>query len=90
MTTSVFAPPTDCSSLVPEAWDEPVDDAAAPVEGETDLATLKSWIGFAVQQTANKRKEFDRAKASRDIIRRCEERDRAAVKRAEPKFLGIF
>lgn len=65
-------------------------DAAAPREGETALDTLKSWIGFAGAQTAGKRTEFERAQAARGIIKRCEERDRAAIERARPKFLGVF
>jgi len=67
-----------------------VPDAPAPRESETVLDTLKSWIGFAGAQTAGKRTEFERAQAARAIIRRCEERDRAAIERAKPKFLGIF
>jgi len=54
------------------------------------LDTLKSWIGFGGAQTAGKRTEFERAQAARVIIRRCEERDRAAIEGAKPKFLGLF
>ncbi len=89
-TTSVFAPKSSCSDLLDGTWETPVPDAAAPREGETVLDTLKSWIGFAGAQTAGKRTEFERAQAARAIIRRCEERDRAAIERAKPKFLGIF
>jgi len=71
-------------------WEEPVPDAAAPREGATPLDTMKSWIGFAGAQTAGKRTEFERAQAARTIIRNCEERDRTAIERARPKFLGVF
>jgi hypothetical protein len=67
-----------------------VPDAPAPRQGPTDLETLKSWIGFAGAQTAGKRTEFERAQAAREIIKRCEQRDRTAVDRARPKFLGLF
>lgn len=90
VTTSVFAPESSCSQLLDGTWETPVPDAAAPREGETDLDTLKSWIGFAGAQTAAKRTEFERAQAARGIIKRCEERDRAAIERARPKFLGVF
>ncbi|MDZ4272763.1 MAG: hypothetical protein U0975_08835 [Erythrobacter sp.] len=89
-TTSVFAPKSSCSDLLDGTWEQPVADAAAPRQGATDLDTLKSWIGFAGAQTAGKRSEFERAQAARAIIRRCEERDRTAIERARPKFLGLF
>lgn len=71
-------------------WEQPVPDASAPREGDAPLDTLKSWIGFAGAQTAGKRTEFERAQAARAIIKRCEERDRTAIERAKPKFLGLF
>jgi len=89
-TTSVFAPKSSCSDLLDGTWETPGPDAAAPREGATDLDTLKSWIGFGGAQTAGKRTEFERAQAARAVIRRCEERDRTAIDRAKPKFLGIF
>lgn len=90
VSTSVFAEGGDCSALVAGLWEEPVPDAPAPRAGPTDLDTLKSWIGFAGAQTAGKRTEFERAQAVRGIIKRCEERDRRAIEKARPKFLGLF
>lgn len=90
VTTGVFASKTSCSDLLDGTWETPMPDAPAPRQGLTDLETLKSWIGFAGAQTAAKRTEFERAQAARDIIKRCEQRDRAAVDRARPKFLGLF
>jgi len=90
VSTSVFAPKSSCSDLLDGTWETPVPDAAAPREGATDLDTLKSWIGFGGAQTAGKRTEFERAQAARAIIKRCEDRDRAAIERAKPRFLGIF
>jgi hypothetical protein len=89
-TTSVFAPKSSCSDLLDGTWETPVPDAAAPREGATPLDTLKSWIGFGGAQTAGKRTEFERAQAARAIIKRCEERDRAAVNKARRKVLGLF
>ncbi len=90
VSTSVFAPKSSCSELLDGTWETPVPDAAAPREGATPLDTLKSWIGFAGAQTAAKRTEFERAQAARAIIKRCEDRDRTAIERARPKFLGIL
>lgn len=90
VSTPVFAPTTDCSALVEGTYDKPVPDASAPVEGPTVLDTLKSWIAFALGQTAAKQTEFERAQAARAVIKRCEERDRKAVQRARPKVLGVF
>ena len=89
-TVSVFAPKNSCSQLLEGTWETPVADAPAPREGTTPLDTLKSWIGFAGAQTAGKRTEFERAQAARRIIGNCEDRDKAAIERAKPKFLGIF
>ena len=88
--TSVFAGKTDCSSLLDGTWEQPVADAPAPREGADTLETLKNWIGFAGAQTANKRTEFERAQAARQVIQRCEAMQRAAIENAKPKFLGIF
>jgi len=90
VTTSVFAPKSSCSELVPTAWSKPIPDAAAPVQGETVLDTLKSWINFGGEQTAKKASEFERAQAGRGITQRCEDRDKAAIEKSKPKFLGVF
>lgn len=45
---------------------------------------------FADAQTGQLDKSNDRYGAAVGIIERCEERDRVAIKRAKPKFLGIF
>lgn len=90
VSTSVFAPKSSCSQLLDGTWEAPVADAPAPRAGADDLDTLKSWIGFAGAQTAGKRSEYERAQAAREVIRRCEDRDRTAIDRARPKFLGVF
>lgn len=90
VTTSVFAPKTSCSELIADTWNTPVPDAAQPVEGPTDLDTLKNWINFGVKQTAGKHTEFERSQAKTGIISRCEVRDQKAIEKSKPKFLGIF
>lgn len=79
--TTVFVPSISCSSLVPKTWNSPVDDAPAPKEGTTVLDTLKSWIQFGTAQTANKRIEYDRATQTKAIIRQCEDRWNASIKK---------
>ena len=90
MTNSVYAPKTDCTTLIPSEWDKPIEDAPTPIEGPTVLDTLKSWIGFGVAQTGKKKNEFERAVQSRGIIKRCIERDQKAVEKSKPKVLGII
>jgi len=48
------------------------------------------WIAFADAQTGQLDKANDRYTAAAGIIERCEARDREAVKRNRPRFLGIF
>ncbi len=90
VSTTISADTSSCSDLLDGTWEDPVPDAAAPREGASVLDTLKSWIGFGVAQTANKQTEFERAQAARQIIKRCEERNREAVKNARRKLLGVF
>jgi hypothetical protein len=89
-TTTISATPSACSDLLEGTWQDPVPDAAAPQQGPTDLDTLKNWIVFGLAQTTGKRTEYERAQAARTITRRCEGRERTAISRAKPKFLGIF
>lgn len=84
----IYAPKTSCSQLVEDVWNDPIPNAPAPVEGPTDLDTLKSWINFAVAQTAGKKTEYERGKAKVEIIQRCEVRDQQAIEKAQPH--GLF
>jgi len=52
--------------------------------------TVGDWIVFGDAQTAQLDKANDRQSATIGIIERCEARDKAAVKKSRPKFLGIF
>lgn len=47
-------------------------------------------MAFADAQTGQLDKANDRTTAVIGIVERCEERDRKAVDKARPKFLGIF
>lgn len=97
----IVAADTPCSALVPETWLDGVDGAPEPapagpepgtLQGKLDqaIAELKKWIGFAVD-TDNRRVQANaRTRDSVGIISRCENRDAAAVKAAQPKVLGVF
>lgn len=74
-----------CSTLLPDEWRKGVDGAPLP-----DGDTVGDWIAFGDAQTGQLDKANDRYKAAVGIVARCEERDRAAVKRSRPKVLGIF
>ncbi len=89
MSTSVFAPTTSCSSLVPDEFRERTEHTPAPEKGADPLDTLKNWINFGVGQTAKVEDSDDRRIAAIGIIERCEERDREAIKRAAPGKLNL-
>lgn len=74
-----------CSSLLPGEWREPVPGAPLP-----DGQSVGDWIAFGDAQTGQLDKANDRTVSAIGIVERCEARDREAVKRARPKFLGIF
>jgi hypothetical protein len=48
------------------------------------------WIAFSDAQTGQLDTANGRTADAIGIIERCEQRDAAAIKRARPKFLGIF
>lgn len=74
-----------CSSLLPPDWAEGVAGAPLPA-GDT----VGDWVQFADAQTGQLDKSNDRYRAAVGIVSRCEARDRAAVERSRPKFLGLF
>lgn len=81
----IVAASSACSTLLPSEWREGVPGADLPA-GDT----VGDWIAFGDAQTAQLDKANDRYRASVGIVERCEERDREAVRRARPRFLGIF
>lgn len=86
--TTIIASPSDCSSLIPDAWRKPVPAAPLPAEKADPLDQLKEWIGFGVAQSGQLEIANGRAADTLAIIQRCEARDRAAVKRK--RVLGLF
>jgi hypothetical protein len=93
--------PIACSSLVPAEWEKGVEGAALPPLAEPasgdkakelvqTLDALKNWTEFGLFQTVKLDQANGRTRDAIGIVRRCEERDRAAVRKARPKLLGIF
>ena len=80
-----MASPSACSSLLPSEWREGVPGADLPLG-----STVGDWIAYADAQTGQLDKANDRTRAAIGIVERCEERDRAAVKKARRKVLGVF
>jgi hypothetical protein len=74
-----------CSSLLPSEWREPVPGAPLP-EG----SSVGEWLAFGDAQTGQLDKANDRTLSAIGIVERCEARDREAVSKARPKFLGVF
>lgn len=81
----IVATPSACSALLPNDWRDGVPGAPLP-----DGNTVGDWVAFGDAQTAQLDKANDRYRAATGIVSRCEERDRQAVERARPRFLGIF
>ncbi|MEQ5789094.1 hypothetical protein J3454_14450 [Erythrobacter sp. NFXS35] len=74
-----------CSTLLPTEWRAGVPGADLP-QGDS----VGEWVAFGDAQTGQLDKSNDRYRAAVGIVERCETRDREAVKRSRPKFLGIF
>lgn len=72
-----------CASLLPDEWSAGVAGAELPPEE----ATVGDWISFADQQTGKLDQANGRTADAIGIVKRCEARDREAVKRAKRGFL---
>ena len=81
----ILSTPTACSTLLPSEWRKGVPGADLP-----NGSTVGDWVAFADAQTGQLDKANERTTAAIGIIERCEERDREAVKKSRPRFLGIF
>lgn len=101
--TPIIADKAPCSELLPEAWAQPVPGAPAPAPVDRarfaaglpgDVlhadALARGWMQFGIAQTAQLEKANGRNEDSRGIVERCEARDREAVRRSRPRFLGLF
>lgn len=99
----ILAGPSACADLIPAEWSKGVPGAeppapipdlpvTAPIADQLKqaLAGMKSWTSFGVDQSNRLDQANGRTADAIGILRRCEERDRAAVKKAKPKVLGIF
>lgn len=67
-----------CSSLLDPEWAKGVEGAEPPTED-----TVGAWMIFGDQQTGKLDVANDRTKAAIGIVRRCEERDAQALKKAK-------
>ena len=97
----IVASPSACADLIPADWEKGVGQAEIPAPAPPKAATvgeqlaqavdeLKAWVGFGVEQGARIDQADGRTRDAIGIVRRCEARDATAVKRARPKFLGVF
>lgn len=55
-----------------------------------DGQTVGDWVAFGDAQTAQLDKANGRTVDAISIVDRCEKRDATAVRKARPKFLGLF
>lgn len=77
---------------MPSEWLKGVAPADLPesaklADGHDDA---RPWQAGFVEQTGQLEKANGRYGDAVGIVQRCEARDAAAVKRARPKFLGVF
>ena len=77
--------PTACSTLLPSEWLNGVPGADLPRED-----TVGEWMLFGDRQTGQLDIANNRYGEAVGIIERCEARDREAIKKARPRFLGVF
>lgn len=82
-TPVVVTASASCASLLPAEWSNGVEGAPLP-EGDT----VGDWIAFGDAQTGKLDQANDRTTSTIGIVQRCEERDRAAVKRGGRGFFG--
>lgn len=81
----IIAAASSCSSLIPDGWVAGVEGAPLP-----DGSTVGDWIAFGDAQTGRLDVANGRQADTLAIIGRCEARDRKAVDKSRPRFLGIF
>jgi hypothetical protein len=79
----VTAQGASCSTLLPAEWSQGVAGAELP-QGDA----IGDWIVFGDQQTARLDQANGRTHDAIGIVKRCEERDAAAVKKAARGFFG--
>lgn len=67
-----------CSTLLDPEWEKGVEGADLPSDD-----TIGAWIVFGDQQTGKLDVANDRTKAAIGIVKRCEERDAKALRKAK-------
>lgn len=72
---SVLPTPPACSNLLPDNWLKGVPSA----DIDNDGATIGDWQKFGDAQTGQLDKANDHYTSAIGVIKRCEDRDRAAV-----------
>lgn len=72
-----------CSSLIPPSWEQGIAGAPLPADD-----SVGSWISFGDQQTGKLDTANARTRDAIEIQRRCEARDKDAVRRATRGFFG--
>jgi hypothetical protein len=90
LSPTISAPPPACSILIPDDWADGVKHAPAPAQAGSDADLVKAWAYFGVSEAAQVEIANSRTRDAIGIVRRCEARDAAAVKKSRHKFLGIF
>lgn len=81
----IVATPSACSSLLPDSWRTPIKGVPLP-----DGNVVGDWIAAFDGQTGQLDKANGRTADAIGIVERCEARDRKAVSKSRPKFLGLF
>lgn len=80
---SVVATPNSCVTLIPENWRAGVPGVSLPSND-----TIGEWIAFGDGQTGKLEQANGRTRDSIEIVERCENRDREAVRKATRGWLG--
>lgn len=90
--TVIYPDALRCSDLLPSSWLEGVPGVMIPEgvklpDGHDDA---RPWQGGFVGQTGQLEMANGRYADGVGIVKRCEDRNAAALKAAKPKFLGVF
>lgn len=90
--TVIQAGASPCSALLPSEWLDGVPPAALPdsaklADGHDDA---RPWQKGFIEQTGQLEAANGRYADAVGIVARCEARDAAALKRAQPRVLGLF
>ena len=82
-TSTVTATPNSCISVIPVEWRAGVPGVPLPSND-----TIGEWIAFGDGQTGKLDQANGRTRDTIEIVERCENRDKQAVRRATRGFFG--